>query len=105
GEVYVLPRRVSPALSPTRTRPSDRRNRPPAVSADLEDPPRRHSVRGTRASRQRRSEEGAGAQDDPRTPKSWLSGRARLTRCDGVRGLSTLAHSHGMTSFRRLISA
>ena len=66
---------LSPARSPTRTRPSDRRNRPPAVSSDLEDPPRRHSVRGTRASRQRRSEEGAGAQDDPRTAQSRLPRR------------------------------
>jgi len=48
---------------PTRTRASDRRHRPPAMSSDLEDPPRR---RITRSGRQRRSAEGAGAQNDPR---------------------------------------
>ena len=43
--------------------------------SDLEDPARARAVRGTRASRQRRGEEGAGAQDDPRTAKSRLSRR------------------------------
>ena len=40
-----------------------------------EDPAPKPSVRGTRTSRQRRGEEGAGAQDDPRTAKSRLSRR------------------------------
>jgi hypothetical protein len=31
-----------------------------------------------------RGEEGASAQDDPRTPQPWLSGHAGLTRSDGL---------------------
>jgi hypothetical protein len=72
---HVLRDRVSTTCPATRARPSHRRNRPPAVSSDLEDPPRRHSVRRTRASHQRRSEEGGGAQDDPGIAKSRLPRR------------------------------
>ena len=73
GTIFaIVYRRLVPA---PRTRPSHRCHRPPALSSDLEDSSRRHSVRGTRASRQRRGEEGAGAQDDPRTAKSRLSRR------------------------------
>src|SRR6266540_2594685 len=41
-------------------------NRPSALTSDLEDASPTHSLRGTRARRQRTSKEGAGAQDDPR---------------------------------------
>jgi len=53
-----------------RTRPSDRRNRLPALSPNLKASSPQHPVRGTRASPQQRSEKGASAQDDPRTPLS-----------------------------------
>ena len=53
-----------------------------------------HSLRGTRTGRQRRGEEGACAQDDPRTAKPWLQ---RRTSPDCIerpgmiaRGFSTL---------------
>jgi hypothetical protein len=45
------------------------------VSFDLEDSAPGHSVRGTRAGRQRRGEEGASAQESPRTARSRLSRR------------------------------
>jgi hypothetical protein len=40
GTIFVV---VYRRLVATRTRPSHRSNRPPAMSSDLEDPPRRHS--------------------------------------------------------------
>ena len=50
-------------------------HRPPALSSNLEDSSSGHPLRGTRARRQRGGEEGAGAQDDPRTAKSRLPRR------------------------------
>jgi hypothetical protein len=55
------------------------------LSSDLEDPPRRHSVRGTLASRQRSSEERAGAQDDPGIAKSRVPARTCVTHLADVR--------------------
>ena len=45
------------------------------VPADLEDSAPARALRGARAVRQRRGEEGARAQDDPRTAKSRLQRR------------------------------
>ena len=59
----------------TSTRTSHRCHRPPALSSDLEDSARGHSVRRTRPRGQRRGEEGADAQDDPRTENARLSRR------------------------------
>ena len=84
GEGDDLRDRVSPARPAPRTRASHRCHRPPALSSDLEDSARGHSVRGTRPRRQRGGEEGAGAQDDPRTAKSRLSRRTAYTGSDGV---------------------
>jgi hypothetical protein len=61
--------------APPRACAGDRCHRSPAVSIDLEDPARARTVRGTRAGGQRGGEEGARAQDDPRTAKSRLSRR------------------------------
>jgi hypothetical protein len=65
-------------------RASHRGDRPPPLSSDLEDSAPGRAVRGARAGRRRRGEEGASAQDDPRTPESRLSGLTGLTRADGL---------------------
>ena len=72
---HDLRHRVSPARPTPRTCPGHRRDHPPAVSTDLEDPAPARPLRRTRASRQRRGEEGPRAQDDPRTAKPRLPRR------------------------------
>jgi transposase len=72
GQGHRLRHRVSPARPAPRARAGHWRHHPPAVSSYLEDSSPGHSLRGTRASRKRRGEESAGAQDDPRTAKSRL---------------------------------
>ena len=66
---------VSPARAAARTCPGHRRYHPPTVSIDLEDPARARALRRARAGGQRRGEESASAQDDPRTAKSRLPRR------------------------------
>ena len=84
GEGHHLRDRVSPARPAPRPRPSDRRDHSPALSSDLEDSSPERAVRGTRAGRQRRGQEGPHAQDDPRTANPRLSHRANLTRSGRV---------------------
>jgi hypothetical protein len=71
--------RSSPSCIVGSSRGLDTRKRsvpcPPALSPDLEDSPRGHSIRRTRSSGQRGSEEGADAQDDPRIASPRLSRR------------------------------
>ena len=75
GQRDDLRHRLPPARPAARTCASDRRHHSPAVSFDLEDPARARALRRTRARRQRRGQEGARAEDDPRTAKSRLSRR------------------------------
>jgi len=56
----------------------------PVVSIDLEDPARARALRRTGAGRQRGSQEGPRAQDDPGIPRPRLPCRATATLFDGL---------------------
>jgi transposase len=75
GQGNNLRRGLSSARAAAWSCPGDRRHHAPTMPTDLEDPARAGALRGARAVRQRRGEEGASAQDDPRTAKSRLPRR------------------------------
>ena len=67
---------------PPRTRASDRGHCPSALSPRVEDPARRHHVRGTWAGRQQTPSATARREDDPGTPESRLSRRTGTSSRD-----------------------
>jgi transposase len=73
GQRQYLSARVPTPRRPAGPCSSDRRDRPPALSLDLEDPPRRRHLRGTRASGHEASGTTARRQNDPGTACSRLS--------------------------------
>jgi hypothetical protein len=68
GQGHHLRPRVSANRAAARSCSGDRRDHPSALSIDLEDPAPARALRRTGTGGQRRSAEGARAQDDPTTP-------------------------------------
>jgi hypothetical protein len=84
GQGNNLRCRIPSARPSPRSCPGNRRHHPPVVSIDLEDPARARALRRTGAGRQRGSQEGPRAKDDPGTPRPRLPRRARGTIFDGL---------------------
>src|SRR4030095_4706794 len=74
---------LSPLCPAARAPPNDRRDCPPAVPPDLEDPASGRPVRGTRPSPEPKVQATPDGQNDPRTPKLRLSGRTGQRPVDG----------------------
>src|SRR4029453_11011644 len=80
---------LSPLCAAARAPPNDRRDCPPAVPPDLEDPASGRPVRGTRPSPEPKVQATPGGQNYPRTPKLRLSGRTGQRPVDGCSRVAT----------------
>src|SRR4029453_9908360 len=74
---------------PGAARSNDRRDCPPAVPPDLEDPASGRPVQGTRPSPEPKVQATPDGQNDPRTPKLRLSGRTGQRPVDGCSRVAT----------------
>src|SRR4030095_11167331 len=74
---------LSPLCPAARAPPNDRRDCPPAVPPDRENPASGRPVQGTRPSPEPKVQATPDGQNDPRTPKLRLSGRPGQRPVDG----------------------